>query len=184
MSTGRKHYENRVQPGQIGFYTSTVLDFVRAFERPEMKEEMVRCLLRDLYESGSLLHAFVVMPHHIHFVARNSEEYDCARLMNKIKRNSAKRLLGQLNDIEHSKFDMQRGLNGRKFWRASYRSLPLFTGAVIQQKIDYVHFNPVKGGLCDAAVDYRWSSAWLWERDEFVAEGYVLNLERVIEEFA
>jgi putative transposase len=178
-----KHYQNQVQPGQIGFYTSTVLDFVRAFERPEMKEEMTRSLLRDLHESGSKLHAFVIMPHHIHFVSRNSEEHDASSLMNKIKRNSAKRILPQLTPEEHRKFDIQRGLNRRAFWRPSFRSLPILTAAVLQQKIDYVHFNPVRAELCAAAIEYRWSSARLWEEERFVADEYVLDLETVIEEF-
>ncbi len=69
MEERQKRYINRVQPGQTGFFTTTVLDFVRAFERPEMKDMMVRSLLQDLHETGSNLRAFVIMPHHIHFVA-------------------------------------------------------------------------------------------------------------------
>ncbi len=69
MEERQKRYLNRVQPGQTGFFTTTVLDFVRAFDRREMKEEMVRSLLQDLHETGSKLRAFVIMPHHIHFVA-------------------------------------------------------------------------------------------------------------------
>ncbi len=45
-----------VEPGETGFFTTTVLNFVRAFDRREMKEEMVRSLLQDLHETGSVGH--------------------------------------------------------------------------------------------------------------------------------
>jgi putative transposase len=31
--------------------------------------------------------------------------------------------------------------------------------STILSAIDYIHFNPVRRGLCDAAIDWRWSSA-------------------------
>jgi hypothetical protein len=57
MEKRQKRYVNRVQPSETGFFTTTVLDFVRAFERPERKDQMVRPLLRDFAETGSKLRA-------------------------------------------------------------------------------------------------------------------------------
>jgi len=30
------------------------------------------------------------------------------------------------------------------------------------EKVNYIHQNPVRGGLVDRATDYRWSSTWIW----------------------
>ena len=48
-------------------------------------------------------------------------------------------------------------------------SVDLFTRPVIEQKLDYVHNNPVKAGICTNPEDYRFSSAryYLTGKDEF-----------------
>ena len=48
-------------------------------------------------------------------------------------------------------------------------SVDLFTRPVIEQKLDYVHNNPVKAGICTNPEDYRFSSAryYLTGEDEF-----------------
>ena len=35
----------------------------------------------------------------------------------------------------------------------------LYSTKAIRAAIDYIHMNPVNRGLCDEAVDYKWSSA-------------------------
>ena len=35
----------------------------------------------------------------------------------------------------------------------------LFTPTAIMASLDYIHNNPVEGGLCRRAVDWKWSSA-------------------------
>ena len=41
----------------------------------------------------------------------------------------------------------------------------LFSPAAIASSIDYIHMNPVKRGLCQSAVDFKWSSARFHLRD-------------------
>jgi REP element-mobilizing transposase RayT len=184
MEKRQKRYVNRVQPGETGFFTTTLLDFVRAFERPELKDAMVRSLLVDLQDAGCKLRAFVVMSHHIHFVATLPEGLDGSALMCKVKSNSARRLLQLLNEGEHRKFDQLRGLNGRAFWKVSFRSLPFYTGTILQQKIDYTHLNPVRANQCTDTVDYLWSSVRFREDEKYVDEDYCLNIPAVLGEFA
>jgi hypothetical protein len=38
-------------------------------------------------------------------------------------------------------------------------SIELTASKYMRQKLDYVHNNPVKAGLCQAPEDYRYSSA-------------------------
>ena len=43
------------------------------------------------------------------------------------------------------------------------------SGSVLEQKLDYIHNNPVKAGLCSLQEDYKYSSArfYLNNIDEF-----------------
>ena len=46
-----------------------------------------------------------------------------------------------------------------QFWKRESLSIELFTPAVFYQKLDYIHNNPVRAGLCNYAEEYYYSSA-------------------------
>jgi hypothetical protein len=47
---------------------------------------------------------------------------------------------------------------GHQVWQESFKAIPLWSGWMIKQKINYVHANPVKAKLVRSAGDYDWSS--------------------------
>ncbi|HMI78807.1 MAG TPA: hypothetical protein VK484_08435 [Ferruginibacter sp.] len=44
-------------------------------------------------------------------------------------------------------------------WKREPLSVELRTAAVFDQKLDYIHYNPVEAGLCIYTEDYHYSSA-------------------------
>jgi hypothetical protein len=48
--------------------------------------------------------------------------------------------------------------DGHQVWQESFKSVALWSGWMIRQKINYVHANPVKARLVRSARDYYWSS--------------------------
>lgn len=52
-------------------------------------------------------------------------------------------------------------LKDRKYqvWQRNSLSIELRSTKVFNQKLDYIHHNPVKAGLCILAEDYKYSSA-------------------------
>ena len=55
------------------------------------------------------------------------------------------------------------------FWKRRPLAIELFAKVVFEQKLNYIHENPVKAGLVKNAIDYRFSSAKFHETgiDEF-----------------
>jgi len=49
--------------------------------------------------------------------------------------------------------------DGVQFWEPENHPVELWSNAVINQKLDYIHQNPVKEGLVFRAEDYMYSSA-------------------------
>jgi putative transposase len=45
-----------------------------------------------------------------------------------------------------------------KFWQNEYHPIELFTNEMMDQKLDYVHANPVKDGLVERPKDYLYTS--------------------------
>ncbi|MBY0434774.1 MAG: transposase, partial [Cyclobacteriaceae bacterium] len=44
--------------------------------------------------------------------------------------------------------------------------VPLWTPEVFEQKIGYIHNNPVKAGICRYPEDYKYSSARFYGKNE------------------
>jgi hypothetical protein len=44
-------------------------------------------------------------------------------------------------------------------WQARYYAFNVFTEKKLEEKLDYMHLNPVRHGLVTRAVDWKWSSA-------------------------
>jgi putative transposase len=154
-----RHYKNLVKEGETGFFTTTCLDFNHAMARPEPKRIVCATLCDDCIFYGGALHGFVVMSNHFHFIAKMPPQMDGCAFMQKLKEHTAKAILPVLSAAEQSGFDQQRGLNNRKFWQRGFDSVPIEAKAIFLQKLEYIHSNPVKAGLCSAVEDYLWSSA-------------------------
>lgn len=95
--------------------------------------------------------AFVIMLDHIHLIL-NPKGGDIQTATGILKSLSAKRIV-ELSPPGYF-------FNGKEnqVWQESFKSLALWSGWMITQKLNYIHSNPVRAGLCNSAKDYRWSS--------------------------
>jgi hypothetical protein len=92
------------------------------------------------------------MPDHFHLVS-NPSDGRIKQFVGALKSLSAKRIV---RDSKH--FQFQASAGGHHVWQESFKAMPLWSGWMIWQKINYIHANPVKARLVDAAKDYPWSS--------------------------
>jgi len=55
----------------------------------------------------------------------------------------------------------------RRFWLPKYYSFEIYEEAKLEEKLNYIHQNPVRWGLVTQTTDWRWSSArwYQWGRD-------------------
>jgi len=56
------------------------------------------------------------------------------------------------------RFIFPENQEGHQVWQESFKAVPLWSGWMIRQKINYTHANPVKAKLVKTARDYYWSS--------------------------
>jgi putative transposase len=64
--------------------------------------------------------------------------------------------------------DLLVNAKDRKYqvWERNSLGVQLWTPNVFKQKLDYIHNNLVRAGLCKFPEDYRYSSARFYERNE------------------
>jgi type I restriction enzyme R subunit/putative DNA methylase len=91
------------------------------------------------------LHAFAVMPNHVHVLL--SSCVPLARLTKGIKRLAA------------SKANELLGRTGQRFWQEESFDHWIRNAAEFERVKHYIEWNPVKAGLCKRPEDWPWSSA-------------------------
>jgi hypothetical protein len=57
----------------------------------------------------------------------------------------------------NTRFRFEEVEKGHQVWQESFKSMGLWSGWMIWQKINYIHANPVKARLVKSARDYQWS---------------------------
>jgi len=94
---------------------------------------------------GITLHAFVVMPNHVHLLV--APAVALSKLTKSLKGLTAKRANAML------------GLTGSPFWQEESYDHLVRQGREFDKIRRYIEENPVHAGLATAAGEYRWSSA-------------------------
>ncbi len=61
------------------------------------------------------------------------------------------------------------------FWKRCAKSKELYDDAIFEQKLDYLHYNPVKAGLCNLPEEYLYSSAVYYEKGSEVREAILTH---------
>ena len=53
-------------------------------------------------------------------------------------------------------------------WQRRYHDFNIFSAKKLNEKIDYIHYNPVERGLCRTPEEYLWSSARFYSEGKSV----------------
>ena len=114
-----------------------------------------------------LLHAWVVMPEHVHMVARFHSDSTAPQVLRTLKTGVAKRVIARWREIEAGilgKITLPDG--SCRFWqRGGGYDRNLRSVDDVREKIAYVHANPVRQGLVERPEEWEWSSARWWSGD-------------------
>jgi putative transposase len=134
---------------------------------------------------------YVVMPDHCHILA-NPIGLDITTVVGKLKGRAATKILKFLRANGKfailSRLKLPYGLSSGQthaVWLQDFSSIDLWSHKFIRQKLNYIHMNPVRAGLCDHPAKWPWSSyhsylphepgavpievdwRWLWTPAEF-----------------
>jgi len=159
---GRSRYKI-TQQNAPHFVTLTVLHWIPVFTRPATVD-IILDSLRFLMAEGLKVHAYVILENHLHLVVQSEQlDNDLARL----KSYTARQLITYLNQhhvktiLEQLAFYKKEHKDDRayQFWQEGVHPEMIQGEAMMQQKIDYIHQNPVKRGYVDHAKHWRYSSA-------------------------
>jgi REP element-mobilizing transposase RayT len=138
--------------------------WVDVFTRNEYKNLLVENLKYCQEHKGLELLAWCIMTNHLHLVIRAKEGADLPGILRDFKKYTSKAIKTAIaENLRESRkewllkqFETREGF---RFWRTDNKPIELWSNKVIDQKIDYIHQNPVEEGLVFKAEDYVYSSA-------------------------
>lgn len=100
---------------------------------------------------------FVIMNDHVHALVWFPKSHQISSFMNKWKELTSKRLKTFLS--QHFPNYWSRIESSDPVWQPRYYDFNIWSRTKVEEKLDYMHLNPVRAGYVERAADWRWGSA-------------------------
>jgi len=154
----------------IYFITPTVVGWVDVFTRQVYRDIVIDSLKYCQEKKGLIIYAFVIMSNHLHLIVK-AQNGNLSEVIRDFKKFTSGNIIKEIssNDKESRKewmlnlfsFAGKTNSNNEKFqfWQQHNHPIELFSNNAIEKNINYIHQNPVRNGLVEAAEDYIYSSA-------------------------
>lgn len=152
------------------FVTFAVVGWVDIFTRKEYCHIVIDSLRYCQKEKGLLIHAWCLMSNHIHLII-SAQYHDLSNILRDFKKYTSRNIIQAIHEHPgESRREWMLSLfaaAGRKnsrntffqFWQQDNHPMELFSTRFIDQKTEYVHFNPVAAGIVENPEHYMYSSA-------------------------
>ncbi len=130
------------------------------WDRPK---RIVLGVLNQLLESKpASCVGFVIMPDHVHALVWLDDSWQLIRFIHSWKRMSSYRIRAWYAEQGDQYFE---GFGrGEKFWQPKYHAFQVHSRRKLEEKLQYMHLNPVRAELVPQAINWPWSSArWYLE---------------------
>ena len=158
-----------MEVGKMYFFTATILDW-NTILFPRKRKLILIDSLKFLIDKNSLkVYAFVIMPNHIHVIWKPLSPNLQLQFMKYTSQQLKFDLLDKKEDLDP--FLVNKKDRTYQIWQRNPLAIELYSLKVIEQKLDYIHANPVQGKwmLAYSPIEYEFSSASFYEdnRDNF-----------------
>ena len=148
----------------VSFFTATVLNWKRLLSNNKYKDIITDSMHYLVTDGRVRIFAFVIMPNHIHIVWRVKNERNPSDVQRDFLKYSAQQIkLTLLKDNPKILEEYYVGAKDRKYqiWERNPLTSRLTSIELVEQKINYIHSNPIRGNwnLAEEITEYKYSSA-------------------------
>ena len=121
-------------------------------------------------EKGLVLFGYCLMPSHLHLIARAESSYTLSDILRDFKKFTSKAIIKQIMEEPESRRDWMmeyfrragenlKGISNYKVWQNGNHSEVITSNKFFDEKLEYLHNNPVKELIVEEPEDYLFSSA-------------------------
>jgi putative transposase len=168
---------------QALYITIVTKDRLPVFRTDALKIVACRAIDEARNSGGFLLFAYVIMLDHMHLLTNCPDT--SAEVLRYRKGITGRRVIDYLKEknyetslarLRHKDWKQKHSYS---LWQQEKSVFSIYSEAMFMQKVNYIHLNPVRAGLVESAVDYRWSSARIWQRREAEDEPLRMDVDRI-----
>jgi len=169
------------------FVTFTVVHWIDVFIREEYRNIFLDSLRYCQREKGLLVGAWCIMSSHIHLALGVKEGYKLEDVIRDLKSYTSRHIRKYMENNPHESrkewiLQMMKRAGEQKsnnkdfqFWQQHNHPIELSTNEILDQRINYIHQNPVEAGFVEQASDWLYSSARDYEGEKGLIEIYFLD---------
>jgi REP element-mobilizing transposase RayT len=155
----------------IYFITFAVVEWVDVFTRQQYADIVLDSLRFCQQNKGLVLHAWCIMSNHVHFIiSRNGEDslsdivrdfkkFTSTSIIKAIKENAQESRQKWMLWIFSSAGKNNSNNTNYQFWQQDNHAEQLVSNHFLDQKLNYIHCNPVTASIVSEPQDYLLSSA-------------------------
>ncbi len=148
------------------YFTATILQWKKLLQLEKYKDIITGSLKFLVTDKRIKLFSFVIMDNHIHLIWQMQWDSDPEAVQRDFLKYTAQRIKKDLQKkhpevLAHFKVEAKD--REYQFWKRNPLSVELRNHTVFRQKLDYIHWNPVKAGMCKLPEEYKYSSALFYE---------------------
>ena len=165
----KNRLERRYGFGHLHFITCSCYRRMAFLASPHEREQFLKILsqVRERYDFALL--GYVVMPEHIHLLISEPNVGDPSVVMKVLKQRVSRALRRKRRrTVEGQRKMWEESARNRcaRFWQRRFYDFNVWTTQKKNEKINYMHFNPVKRGLVERPTDWNWSSCRFYAKGE------------------
>jgi putative transposase len=160
----------KTTPNDTYFITLTLIGWINLFDREDYKSIIVENLQYCQKNENLEIFAYVIMSNHIHLVCSRTDK-DLNELLGRFKSFTAKEFLREINSNPKESRSywllnlfkhfatLTKQVKDFRLWKSNNHPTLISDNQMLNQKINYIHENPVRAGLVTEAQYYKYSSA-------------------------
>ncbi len=160
-------FHNPTAPYFVSFAT---VHWIAIFTREVYLKILVDSIAYCREHKGMELFAYCFMPSHVHFIFRDTNETPTG-LLRDFKKHTSKKIIKAIEEnpqesrkewllwIMEQAGKKKGNTSKYQFWQHNNKPIELWSTAVIKQKLDYIHNNPVEAGFVTEPTQWKYSSA-------------------------
>lgn len=146
------------------FITSSFVTNLPLFADPDVAQIVLDSLIHIQNEREVTLFAYVLMENHFHVIALGDELSEKIRHFKSFTATEIVKLFQQkkrtriLRHLKRAKLKYKKE-SRYQIWQEGFFPKQIIGDKMMCQKMEYIHYNPVKRGYVDCPEDWRYSSA-------------------------
>jgi putative transposase len=152
------------------FVSFATVNWIDVFTRRLYKDIIVDSLNFCVENKGLIIYGWVIMSNHIHLIIGTSD-LALQDIIRDLKKFTSKEIINAINENQQeSRREWMLGMfqkageansNNKhiQFWQQHNHPIVLNNADIFEQKLNYIHENPVRYGFVDSVIEYPYSSA-------------------------